>query len=159
MVTKNFISIVQGGLQESGSQVKQIDENLKYVHFNDSFYGGGKDRLNTDYSNGSSGCYLLIGAGATPPTIDDYKLESLISNYTVLAQTHTTFSEKYSASAFIITRTIQNSNTTEPLTIKEVGLFGGSGTQLYMIAREVLDEPVILQPGEKHAFTMTIGLE
>lgn len=158
MVTKNFISIVQEGFTRSSKQIKQTDGTLYYTDFSDSFDGEGKDRFNTDYSNGSSGCSLLIGAGATPPTIDDYKLESLISNYTVLAQTHTTFSE-YSASAFIITRTIQNPNTTEPLTIKEVGLFGGSNTQLYMIAREVLDEPVILQPGEKHAFTMTIGLD
>lgn len=158
MVTKNFISIVQGGLKRTGAKVKHTTENLDSANFSDSFYGQDKDRLSTDYSDGSCGCYLLIGAGATPPTIDDYKLESLISNYTVLAQTHTTFSE-YSASAFIITRTIQNPNTTEPLTIKEVGLFGGNNTQLYMIAREVLDEPIILQPGEKHAFTMTIGLE
>lgn len=158
MVNKNFISIVQGGLQQMARQVKFIDESLGNADFSGSFYGQGKDKLNTDYSNASRGCYLLIGAGATPPTIDDYKLESLVSNYTVLAQTHTTFS-KYSASAFIITRTIQNPSTTEPLTIKEVGLFGGTSAQLYMIAREVLDEPVILQPGEKHAFTMTIGLE
>ena len=158
MVTKNFISIVQAGLKRTSGKVKQIDESIQSIAFENSFSGYDKDKFNTDYSNGSSGCYLLIGAGATPPTIDDYKLESLISNYTVLAQTHTTFSD-YSASAFIITRTIQNPDTTESLTIKEVGLFGGSNTQLYMIAREVLDEPVILQPGEKHAFTMTIGLE
>ena len=81
-----------------------------------------------------------------------------MSNYTVVAQTHTTFS-RYNANAFIITRTIQNPSLAEPLTIKEIGLFGGSGRQLYMIAREVLDEPVILQPGEKHAFTMTIALD
>ena len=158
MVTKNFISIVQAGLQRAGGEVKRIDESMKSTNFDDSFYGGGKDRLNTDYSSSSSGCCLLIGAGATPPTIDDYKLDSLVSNYTVLAQTHTLVGQ-YGSSAFIITRTIQNPNTTEPLIIKEVGLFGGSGSQLYMIAREVLDEPVILQPGEKHAFTMTIGLE
>ena len=158
MVTKNFISIVQAGLQRASGRVKLINGSMSTTNFDDSFYVNGEDRLNTDYSSGSYGSYLLIGAGATPPTIDDYKLESLISNYKVLAQTHTTFS-KYSASAFIITRTIQNPNTTEPLTIKEVGLFGGDSTQLYMIAREVLDEPVILQPGEKHAFTMTIGLE
>lgn len=158
MVTKNFISIVQGGLKRTGAKVKQTDGSLESAVFENSFYGQDKDRLNTDYSNGSYGCYLLIGAGATPPTIDDYKLDSLVSNYTVLAQTHTLFGQ-YGSSAFIITRTIQNPSSAEPLTIKEVGLFGGNNTQLYMIAREVLDEPIILQPGEKHAFTMTIGLE
>lgn len=158
MVTKNFISIVQGGLKRTGAKVKQTDGSLESAVFENSFYGQDKDRLNTDYSNGSYGCYLLIGAGATPPTIDDYKLDSLVSNYTVLAQTHTLFGQ-YGSSAFIITRTIQNPSSAEPLTIKEVGLFGGNNTQLYMIAREVLDEPIILQPGESHSFTMTIGLE
>ena len=158
MVTKNFISIVQRALTGSSKKVKRIDKTFYSTNFSDSFSEGSTDKLNTDYSNGSFGCCLLVGAGTTPPTIDDYKLDSLVSNYTVLAQTHITFS-KYSANAFIITRTIQNPSSTEPLTIKEVGLFGGDGEKLYMIAREVLDEPVILQPGEKHAFTMTIGLE
>lgn len=123
MVTKNFISIVQGGLKRTGAKVKQTDGSLESAVFENSFYGQDKDRLNTDYSNGSYGCYLLIGAGATPPTIDDYKLDSLVSNYTVLAQTHTLFGQ-YGSSAFIITRTIQNPSSAEPLTIKEVGLFG-----------------------------------
>ena len=158
MVTKNFISIVQSALTWSSQEVKRIDESLHDTRFSDSFDGVSPDKSNTDYSDGSYGCCLLVGAGTTPPTIDDYKLDSLVSNYTVVAQTHTTFSG-YNANAFIITRTIQNPSLAEPLTIKEVGLFGGSGRQLYMIAREVLDEPVVLQPGEKHAFTMTIALD
>lgn len=158
MVTKNFISIVQAALIWSNQQVKRINEYLYNASFSDSFGETSANKLNTDYSDGSYGCCLLVGAGATPPTIEDYKLENLVSNYTVVAQTHTTFSG-YNANAFLITRTIQNSSSAEPLTIKEVGLFGGDGGQLYMIAREVLDEPVILQPGEKHSFTMTIGLE
>ena len=158
MVNKNFISIVKSALTWSSQEVKQIDESLHNTRFSDSFDGASPNKPNTGYSDGSYGCCLLVGAGATPPTIEDYKLENLVSNYTVVAQTHTTFSG-YNANAFIITRTIQNSSSAEPLTIKEVGLFGGDGQQLYMIAREVLDEPVILQPGEKHAFTMTIALD
>lgn len=158
MVTKNFISIVQEGMTRSGKAVVQVNGSTSNADHSLSFYGVNKDKLGTDYSDGAAGCYLLLGSGSTPPTIDDYKLESLVSNYTVLAQTHTTFVE-YSATAFIITRTIQNSSLAEPLTIKEVGLFGGTGQQLYMIAHEVLDKPVILQPGEKHAFTMTIALD
>ena len=158
MVNKNFISVVQEGFTRSGKQIKQTDGTMYSTDFSNSFDGSGKDKLSTDYSDGTVGCYLLVGTGTTSPTIDDYKLESLVSNYTVLTQTHTLFGQ-YGSSAFIITRTIQNPSSAEPLTIKEVGLFGGSGRQLYMLAREVLDEPVILQPGEKHAFTMTIALD
>lgn len=158
MVNKNFISVVCEGLTRTSQQIKRVDGTLHNTDFSNSFTGTNKDKLSTDYSDGAAGCYLLVGTGTTPPTIDDYKLDSLVSNYTVLAQTHTLIAE-YSASAFIITRTIQNPSLAEPLTIKEVGLFGGDGQQLYMLAREVLDEPVILQPGEKHAFTMTIALD
>lgn len=149
---------MQEGMTRSGKKVMQINGSTYIIDHSNSFYGTGKDKLGTDYSDGATGCYLLLGSGSTPPAIDDYKLESLVSNYTVLTQTHTTFTE-YSATAFVITRTIQNPSLAEPLTIKEIGLFGGTGQQLYMIAREVLDEPVVLQPGEKHSFTMTIALD
>lgn len=158
MVNKNFISIVQEGMTRSGRLVMQVNGSSYNTDFSNSFYGTGKDKLGTDYSDGAAGCYLLLGSGSTPPTIDDYKLEELVSNYTAITQTHTTFAE-YGATAFVITRTIQNPSLAEPLTIKEVGLFGGTGQQLYMIAREILDEPIILQPGKKHAFTMTIALD
>ena len=157
MVTKNFISIVRAGLTWASQKVKRIDGSMYSTNFDSSFDQSSTSKSNTDYSDGSAGCCLLVGAGATPPTIEDYKLENLVSNYTVVAQTHTTFSS-YNVNAFLITRTIQNPSSVEPLTIKEVGLFGGDG-KLYMIAREVLDDPVILQPGEKHTFTMTISLE
>lgn len=38
-------------------------------------------------------------------------------------------------------------------TINEIGMFGWT----LMVAREVLAEPVTLQPGEKHTFTMTVS--
>ena len=158
MVNKNFISIVQSALTWSSQEAKRIDESLYYTRFSNSFDGASPNKPNTGYSDGSYGCCLLVGAGTTPPTIDDYKLDSLVSNYTVVAQTHKTFSG-YNANAFIITRTIQNTSSAEPLTRNDVVLFVGDGNQLYMIAREVLDEPVVLQPGEKHAFTMTIALD
>ena len=99
------------------------------------------------------GCYLLIGSGDSPETPESYKLDSVITQYSVINQTHN-FSDKYDGSALLINRVIQNTSE-EAFTVKEIGLFGGD----YMIAREVLPEPVTLQPGEKHTFTMTISLE
>ena len=158
MVNKNFMSIVRGGFARSSGLVMLVDETTRNTDFSSSFSGSNSDKLDTDYSNVTYGCRLLLGSGITPPTINDYKLENLVSDYTCITQTHTLFVE-YSASAIMVTRTIQNPSLAEPLTIKEVGLFGATGTKLYMIAREVLDEPVVLQPGEKHSFTMTIALD
>ena len=115
------------------------------------------DLMYKDYSNmsdASTGIYLLIGAGTTTATSDDYKLDSIESNYTVITQNHTVFTNTYGNQILVINRIIQNTSSSA-ITINELGLCGWK----IMIAREVLAEPVVLQPGEKHTFTMTISLE
>lgn len=108
----------------------------------------------TNYPDSNwDGCYLLIGSGDSPETLASYKLDSVITQYSVINQTHK-FSDKYSGDVLLVNRVIQNTSE-NPFTVKEIGLFGAN----YMIAREVLAEPVTLQPGEKHTFTMSIGLE
>ena len=110
-----------------------------------------------DYSNMTDdnvGIYLLIGVGTTTATSDDYKLDSIESNYTVITQNHTVFTNTYGNQILVINRIIQNSSDSA-ITINEMGLCGWK----ILFAREVLAEPVVLQPGEKHTFTMTIGLE
>ena len=110
-----------------------------------------------DYSNmtdDNTGMYLLLGSGTTKATPDDYKLDSIESNYTVITQNHTVFTNTYGNQILVINRIVQNTSDS-PITINELGLCGWK----IMIAREVLAEPVVLQPGEKHTFTMTISLE
>ena len=115
------------------------------------------DLMYKDYSNmadANAGIYLLIGVGTTTATSDDYKLDSIESNYTVITQNHTVFTNTYGNQILVINRIIQNTSSSA-ITINELGLCGWK----IMIAREVLPEPVTLQPGEKHTFTMTISLE
>lgn len=67
---------------------------------------------------------------------------------------------KFSSSIMTITRVIRNTGNA-PLTISEVGLYAsysGGFMGAMMLAREVI-EPVTLQPGEKHSFTMDICVE
>jgi hypothetical protein len=108
-----------------------------------------------DYSAGQS-MRLLLGSGDSSASIDDYKLESLITDYSVLTHSKTSIGT-YDTLCTVFSRTIEaNSN----IIIKEYGVVSTdtSGNTL-LLTREVLPEPVVLQPGEKHTFTMTIGLE
>lgn len=156
MVNNNFSKLMSLGFGATSVTLRTYLDESEFYNVNKSKNAFESDLLVTDYNASRTGCSILIGSGNTAASIDDIKLDSIISNYTVIAQTHKLVTA-YSDSSFIVTRTIKNTNT-EPLTIKEVGLFA-CYEQLFMFAREVLAEPVVLQPGEKHTFTMTIGLE
>lgn len=156
MVNKNFSKIMSLGLGTTSVTLHTHLDESKIYNFSNSSSTFKTDSLATDYDTSTTGCSIFIGSGNTAVTTDDIKLDSIISNYTVIAQTHSLISE-YSDTSFIVTRTIQNTNS-DPLTINEIGLFGYYG-DLFMFAREVLAEPVTLQSGEKHTFTMTISLE
>lgn len=123
-------------------------ENLNYYKYNAD---SGKDYTFSDQAN-----RLLIGTGDTPESPEDYKLAELTTDYTVLSSTKTLLSD-YGKNAVVYTRVIQAGEN--ELTIKEQGLVMGLSGLSVLIARDVLPEPVVLQSGEKHTFTMTISLE
>lgn len=156
MITYNFMTTITAIFRGSSvpTPVKNYNGTASTLYSNNIANGFGTDLLYKTYPESNwDGCYLLIGSGDSQETPDAYKLDSVITQYSVINQTHT-FSDKYSGSVLLINRVIQNTSE-EAFTVKEIGLFGTN----YMIAREVLAEPVVLQPGEKHTFTMTISLE
>lgn len=156
MVNKNYSRIMSLGLGASTVTLKSYSNDDVFSSINNISSAFKKDSLATDYDTSTTGCSIFIGSGNTAASIDDIKLDTIMSSYAVIAQTHTLITT-YSDTSFVVTRTIQNT-TSDPLTITEIGLFGFYNL-LFMFAREVLDEPFILQPGKKHTFTMTIGLE
>ena len=110
-------------------------------------------------SSGATGIYLVLGTGTTPATAADIKLENVTEDYEVVTQTKD-LPLTFSSSIMTITRVIRNTGNA-PLTVSEVGLYanyGNSFTGAMMLAREVI-EPVTLQPGEKHSFTMDLCVE
>ena len=110
-------------------------------------------------SNSLTGIYLVLGKGTTPATAADIKLENVTEDYEVVTQTKDV-PLTFSSSIMTITRVIRNIGNA-PLTISEVGLYASymnTFTGAMMLAREVI-EPVTLQPGEKHSFTMDLCVE
>ena len=101
----------------------------------------------------------MLGTGTTPATAADIKLENVTEDYEIVTQTKD-IPQTFSSSIITITRVIRNTGNA-PLTISEVGLYASYAsafTGAMMLAREVI-EPVTLQPGEKHSFTMDLCVE
>lgn len=157
MINKNFMACIIAKTDTSlNVSAKNVEgEYITQGYGNIGNFLGFASGNGLDYSAGQS-MRLLFGSGGSSASIDDYKLESLLTDYSVLAHSKTSIGA-YDTLCTIFSRTIQ-ANTN--ITIKEYGIVSvSSGGDALLLAREVLPEPVTLQSGEKHTFTMTISLE
>lgn len=120
--------------------------------------------------NGTSGM-IVLGSGDTPPTKDDYKLDSWIPTVNLRMETA-------SISLPIVSNLDENTTppdrigtflttfrnvTLDNITVKEIGLitpYACSLTNLLvskiLLVRDVLENPVIIKPGELYTFSLTI---
>lgn len=154
MITNNVIQMLKGStVSNPSAKFKYYNGQIAYWANRDfsSFFNS--DLSNSDYSQ-DEGLSMLVGSGNSTPTNDQYMLDNIITSYSVIAQNHTFFQADFDDRLVLVNRTIQNTSDSN-IAITELGVFGSG----IMIAREVLPEPVTLQPGEKHTFTMSIGLE
>ncbi len=112
----------------------------------------------TGNNKAQRGHWMVFGEGNTPVESSDISVESPITDgFIVISQT-SNIPYIYSSTIMTVTRIIQNTSNA-PITISEVGLYGANtSTETIMLAREVI-EPVTLQPGEKHSFTMDLCVE
>lgn len=163
MLTNNFAGLVSLNCQIGSDNyvVCKTTENktasASYSWFRQLF--SASLSLKNVPSSATTGVYLVLGTGTTPATVADIKLENVAEDYEVITQTKD-MPLKFSSSIMTITRVIRNTGNA-PLTISEVGLYAsyaGAFTGAMMLAREVI-EPVTLQPGEKHSFTMDLCVE
>lgn len=162
MLNKNFMS----GLKQTFFFSTNRAAHFKHPDGTDVAWGfdfsgqfAGNNLTNVNYDASASGIMLLLGTGDTAPTVDDYKLDSIWTEYAVITQVCSNMNANYDSNAFFISRSIQNTSS-EPVTVKEQAIclcqrYGGN----VIIAREVLTEPVTLQPNQKYTFSMTISLE
>lgn len=157
MINKNFMACIIAKTDASlNVSAKKVDgEYITQGYGNIGNFLGFASGNGLDYSAGQS-MRLLFGSGDSSASIDDYKLENLLTDYSVLAHSKTSIGA-YDTLCTVFSRTIQ-ANTS--ITIKEYGIVSVSSSgDALLLAREVLPEPVTLQSGEKHTFTMTISLE
>lgn len=109
---------------------------------------------------------VIIGIGTTPATLDDIALESMIKGGFSYTYQNSTIANKdehgcYASATYQITNTM----STDPLPISEIGvlgkLFNSNGTNGFAYAlldRTVLEEPIIIPPGQTKQLTYTIRM-
>lgn len=155
MLTNNYYTMLSSYyLNDNLNGVNTVGESGGYVPRDMNGLSSRVNEGNTSgYSGPNAGKFMLLGTGTTPPTIDDYRLASFVG-LTVVSSNHTYYAKK--GRILIYTRTFVNS-TSEAITITELGMYiGGVDNMPFLIAREVLSEPVVIQPEESKAFTFTL---
>ena len=107
---------------------------------------------------------VIFGDGATPPTLNDYKLSgNLITSINTTASV-LKFKDDYTGTHTIEAEYTVNNTGTQSITIREIGLIaagGASSSQIDMkclLERTVLDSPVIIPRGGSAVITYTIRI-
>ena len=157
--------------------IKDFQTEEEMVADNSYFNNGGRTstltRTDRNYPNWGSSGMIILGSGDTPPTKDDYKLDSWIpttdlriENYNIrlpISDKNETTMPPDCIGTFL--STFRNV-TLENITVKEIGLLipyagywpnnGPMVINKILLVRDVLESPVIIKPGELYTFSLTI---
>ena len=104
-------------------------------------------------SGGNASWAFGFGDGTTPPTIDDYKFSGTLVEP---SRASTSTSNGSNGATF---QMVAINQTEEAMTIKEIGLFSSSTAGCVMVTRDVLPEPVVLEPGASKGFQIYIDTQ
>lgn len=108
-------------------------------------------------NSGASSVWAFgFGTGTTPPTIDDYKFSGDLVTPTLVYNSGTA----YNGSNGSIFQMVVINETEKAMTINEIGLFLKVATDgCVMLTRDLLPQPVVLQPGESTGFQIYIDTQ
>ena len=167
MLTKNFYSVVV-----LKTLKKTIPKSLiaidGSVHDHVYYYSNTSDVIfNMMYSfkTSTTSAGVIIGTGTTPATVSDYKLDSQITTGVSFVNSGaTSFNVDDDGYSMFVTSGVTN-NGTEPLPVSEIGLvaqlYNGNSASNYcypLLDRTVLEEPIVINPGETKQLTYTIRM-
>ena len=165
MLTKNFYSFVlikglkrniPNSLTTTNGTVR--DHSYYYNDTSDWIFNAMSsfNTRDTDYG-------VRIGTGTTPATVGDYNLEvPITAGVSFNNSSSTVFNMDDDGCSVYATSGVTNTGT-ETLSVSEIGLFAklyyASGTMcVAMVDRTVLDEPIVINPGETKQLTYTIRM-
>lgn len=157
-------------------QLKSLDGVANYFNtgmylptLNTSNYSGALGALWNNMIPVSSG-NIIVGSSDKAENIEDYKLDSEITQLTVAQETTFTYLGYMDSgkSEILLTKSFTN-NTENAIIIKEVGysqkykfISAVSGNKdldgIFLMARNVLSNPITVQPGETVTVSMTLDL-
>ena len=155
MLTKNFYSYMRATLQKTTASF--IDTNGTAI--------GAEANTNSPpfvvmkrWRNPNNTTGVSFGKGATPATVSDYELESILDNtkISVTAPSAVSYSRGDTFDEYSVSFGVTN-ETAIAITISEVGLVAQPYTSVYVLVdRTVLDTPITIPAGQSKQITYTI---
>lgn len=150
-------------------QIKDYDNLEDMIKSTDFWTHGTRESFHDDVTAGTG--IIILGSGDTPPTPDDYCLDSWIPTTELSVQSFDCFcfigTERLNERIGAFQATFKNM-TNENKTVKEIGLmrdafdnaqgenFRSQRTKVLLV-RSILDNPIIIKPGELYTFTLTLN--
>lgn len=153
------------GVDDIHNKATKDYDNLDDMIASNSFfcYGGRQYSTNVDYCSGAG--VLILGSGDTPPTPDDYCLDSWIPTTDLKIAAYGAirckgYDDDIIGGLWGTYYNVTNGN----ITVKEIGIMVGGfyyendkySYTKYLFAREVFENPVIIKPQEGCTFNFTI---
>lgn len=149
-------------------QIKDYDNLEDMIKSTDFWVQGARKHFHDDVAQGTG--MIILGSGDTPPTSDDYKLDSWIPTSELSVQSFDCFcfTGQENMNEYIggFQTTFKNI-TNENKTVKEIGLirdaydnaqgnnFRSQRTKILLV-RNVLDNPIIIKPNELYTFNLIL---
>lgn len=156
------------GVDEIHNRATKDYDNLDDMIASNSFFCyGGRQYSTTETTNSGAGI-LILGSGDTPPTPDDYCLDSWIPTADLSVESYAGVGphNEYPPTKICSLTTTFRNNTNENITVKEVGVCialskaSNVSTSIppkyILLVRDVLQNPVIIKPDEITSFTVVM---
>lgn len=172
MLTKNYYAMAACQLTHNAIEglAKKTNGDPITLQFNNTQSGGRGPLVPTSQHivSYSSTAGVVYGAGETPATVDDYKLEELITSG--LSVRGSSFLRMVDGGMeIVVDHTIYNGGSEGPITIREAGRYAlsdyyksetaTSTTYIGLLwERTVLETPVTIPQGESRTVTYTVRI-
>ena len=106
--------------------------------------------------------YVAIGSGNTDPTIDDYTLETPLTNVLTRISMQWNWGSYNTDNKLGWVSTLWRNNTDAPVTVKEIGIYMqgqyNDTANTFCIARSILETPVTIGVGETYNFYYEVAI-
>lgn len=160
-VNRTMYKYIYEGVTPSAICAATLSRQTETYSSTESRYGDLRAYVGSDlYSYG----YVYFGTGTTPATLDDYKLESIITSGISISEQ----SETSSLADNVITKKatyILKNNSSSDITIGEIGIYkyinygSSSNASFFLLERTVLDEPITIPADGTGTVNYTIKIQ
>ena len=160
MLTKNYFTWLKGchmWISYYGTDLNGVSKSITNLALcaenSGGFHNAMRNAMAQDYAVSTSGG-VWFGSGNKPATIDDYKLESVLTTgFSVTKPSKISLSTTGEYIEFSATYRI---TATADISISEIGLFAYDSSTLFMVDRTVLETPIEILKGKSKQVTYTI---